>query len=147
MMEQTLVQTDAPLLDLLPVLYKQILSFMNPKEQGLTKSQSLTLLALASSGTLHMSQIAKYISTTKEQTTRIIAALVDEGYVVRTQDISNRTKIYIQLTEKGINLIEKWRTDLASQMYARLSENLSENEQAELQDAARTLIRLLKKME
>ena len=146
-MEQTQAQTDAPLLTLLPLLYKQLLSLMNPREQGLTKSRSLALLSLASNGTLHMSQIAKYISSTKEQTTRVVATLVDEGYVVRTQDISNRTKIYIQLTDKGLSLVEKWRTELTAQMYARLCESLTENEQAELQSATYTLIRLLKKVD
>ena len=146
-MEQMQVQTDAPLLALLPLLYKQLLSSINLKEQGLTKSQSLVLLSLASNGTLHMSQIAKYISASKEQTTRVVAALVDEGYAVRTQDLSNRTKIYIQLTDKGHALIEKWRMELAVQMYARLDASLTEDEQAELQRAAYTLIRLLKKMD
>ena len=143
-MEQTLVQTDAPLLELLPILYKQLLSIMKPKEYGLTKSQFLALLALASNGTLHMSQIARYLSITKVQITRVVTTLVDEGYVVRTQELSDRKKIYIQLTHKGIAIIEKWHADLAIQMHAHLSGNLTENEQAELKDAAYTLIRLKK---
>lgn len=145
-MEQTTEENDAPLLFLLPVLYKQILNSANPKEYGLTKSHIIILLSLSLHGTLNMTQIANYVHSNKEQTTRAVAFLVEEGYVLREHDETNRKVVFIQLTDKGKELIESWRRDQTSHLHDSFRENLTEEEQTEMQDAARTLIRLLKKL-
>lgn len=144
-MEQK-VCADAPLLSLLPLLYKQILNSSGHKEYGITKSQLFILLSLSLHGTLNMTQIAKYISSSKEQATRAVAGLVEDDFVERLHDEENRTKIYIRLTKRGERLLEKWRTDHIAQLHASLDERLTAEEQEKLREAAKTLTQLLSKL-
>ena len=93
-----------------------------------------------------MTQIAKYISSSKEQATRAVSGLVDDDFVERQHDEENRTKIYIHLTKKGEQLLTKWRENHISQLCSILDKKLTADEQERLQEAARTLTQLLSKL-
>ena len=146
-MEKETTDNDMPLLTVLPLLYKQVMSSVKGRQSGLTKTQIIILSSLAFHGTMHMSQIACYISSSKEQATRTVAALVDEGYVERTQDLSNRTRIYIRLTAEGQSFLDRCRSEIEEKLRADLAGTISPEEQTELLSAARTMARILGKLE
>ena len=72
---------DLPLLQLLPLTHRMIALAAIKKEYGLTKSQGIILMALFYRGTVCMSQIADYLSSSKEQATRAVAGMVEHGLV------------------------------------------------------------------
>ena len=137
---------DVPLLMALPLLYKQVMSSADLKQYGLTKTHIIILSSLGLRGTLRMSQIAEYISSSKEQATRAVAVLVDEGYVERLHDTENRTRIYVRLTEAGGAFLDRWREEMVKRLYHSLNDNVTPEEQEELQAAARSMIRILSKL-
>ena len=93
-----------------------------------------------------MAQVAAYLSSSKEQATRSVAQLVDDGYVAREQGADNRTMVYIQLTDKGRELLDRWRVEFRSRLAARLDARLTPGEQEELARSLYSLLCLLDKV-
>ena len=140
------VEDHEPLVEALPLLYRLVMSSAHPRQLGFTKTQMIILTSLQLYGTLRMSQIAEYISSSKEQATRAVAPLVDEGYVDRSTDPEKRTRIYVCLTEKGKALLRKWREDMLADLDTKLSESITSEERAEVRQAASSLVRILGKL-
>ena len=138
---------EEPLIAALPLLYRLVLASANPKTLGLTKTQMIIMLSLAHFGSLRMSQIADFISSSKEQATRAVAPLVEEGYVFRSNDPENRTYIEIQLTAAGEAFMERWRCRLLGQLNGRLDQGISDTERAELRQASLSMVRILSKLQ
>ena len=83
--------TPSPLLLLLPLLSR----FLTPPAHlsaRLTKTQLLIVTALSYHESFHMSQLAAYLSFSKEQATRAAAPLVEAGLVERFAQSENRTE-------------------------------------------------------
>lgn len=137
--------TPSPLLLLLPLLSR----FLTPPAHlsaRLTKTQLLIVTALSYHESFHMSQLAAYLSFSKEQATRAAAPLVEAGLVERFAQSENRTRVFLRLMADGKNLADDLRAQFSSQLKACVSASLSEPEQLELREAAETLVRLLSKM-
>lgn len=112
----------------------------------LTKTQLLIVTALSYHESFHMSQLAAYLSFSKEQATRAAAPLVEAGLIERFAQSENRTRVFLRLTAEGKTLADELRAQFSSQLKARVSASLSEPEQLELREAAETLVRLLSKI-
>ena len=70
MPETTNTTEEIPLLSALPQLYSLIISCSNPKHFEITKSQLIVMVALSMHRMLTMSEVARYISSSREQATR-----------------------------------------------------------------------------
>lgn len=138
---------EEPLIAALPLLYRLVLASANPKTLGLTKTQIIIMLSLSHFGSLRMSQIADFISSSKEQATRAVAPLVEEGYVFRSNDPENRTYIEIQLTAEGKAFMEHWRCRFLDQLNGRPEQDISDTERAELRQASLSMVRILSKLQ
>lgn len=112
----------------------------------LTKTQLLIVTLLSSRESLHMSQLAAYLSSSKEQATRAAAPLVEAGVLERFEQPENRTKVFLRLTPEGKQLAEELVAHFSAQLRARAAQSLTEPEQQELCEAAATLVRLLSKL-
>ena len=135
----------SPLLLLLPLLSR----FLMPPAHlsaRLTKTQLLIVTALSYHESFHMSQLAAYLSFSKEQATRAAAPLVEAGLVERFEQPENRTKVFLRLTPEGASLAAELREQFSSQLRARTEQLLTPHEQQELCQAASTLVRLLSKL-
>ena len=138
--------TPSPLFLLLPLLSR----FLTPPAHlsaKLTKTQLLIVTALSYHESFHMSQLASYLSFSKEQATRAAAPLVEVGLVERFAQPENRTKVFLRLTESGRALAGELRAQFSAQLHARVSASLSASEQLELRAAAESLVRLLSKLD
>ena len=112
--------TPSPLLLLLPLLSR----FLTPPAHlsaRLTKTQLLIVTALSYHESFHMSQLAAYLSFSKEQATRAAAPLVEAGLVERFAQLENRTRVFLRLTADGKNLADELRAQFSSQLKARVS--------------------------
>lgn len=146
MMETEYRTNEMSLLSVLPQIYGLVISCADLRAYGFTKSQLLVFSALAHCGRLRMTQIATYLSSSKEQATRAVAQLVDDGYVSREQGTDNRTMVYIHLTDKGRTLFDRWRMEFRSRLAARLDARLTPEEQETLAQSLWTLLGLLDKV-
>ena len=137
---------EVPLLQLLPLTHRLIALADIKKQYGLTKSQVVILMALFYRGTICMSQIADYLSSSKEQATRAVAGMVEHGLVERFERPDNRTHVYIRLTDTGREYVAKCCAELSRQVDQKLDAALTSSERSMLDAAAETVIALLSKV-
>lgn len=137
---------DLPLLAALPMIHRLVMSGGERTKAIHTKTQLLIFIILSVRESLTMTEIAGYISSSREQATRAVAPLADAGYVERYTDLSNRTRIHIRLTEAGRSYWGESREKMRAMIDARLKASLTDEECSELEQAAATMIRLLRKL-
>lgn len=135
-----------PFLAALPLIHRLVLSGGERGRAIHTKTQLIIFIILSVRESLTMTEIAGYISSSREQATRAVAPLVDAGYVERYVDPQNRTRIHIRLTTAGRAYWEESREKMCVMIDRRLKESLSPEECGELEQATATMIRLLKKI-
>jgi len=111
-----------------------------------TKTQMNIFTLLDMKGDLSMKRIAQLLATSQEQTTRAVAPLADAGYVERITDPSNRTRIYIHLTENGKITFEENKRILIDNLHKKLNDHLNSKETASLCEAASEIVTLLDKL-
>lgn len=87
----------------------------------LTKYQIYLLIILARKESMTMSQAAASLGCSKEQATRLVAALVDAGYLERLHSKENRKLVMIRLTEEGSKVICWERTVVREKLRKGLS--------------------------
>lgn len=134
------------LLALLPLISRTVVSASGLRGFGYTKTQFLIIAALSSRGDLTMKQVAGYISSSKEQATRAVAPLVDDGLVERYVDPVNRTRIHICLTQKGCDLMNAYKAHFFQNLQTMMADKVTKEEKLELKQAVETIIRVLSKI-
>ena len=93
-----------------------------------------------------MSELAAYIVSSKEQTTRAVAPLVQEGYLERTHDESNRKLVLVRLTDSGRRIMEHKQQELREILTAK-TEQLSDEDKENFFKALDTTLQILKKLQ
>lgn len=136
----------SPVFPLLPHLYRLVLTSREHKEYGLTKMQMLILHALVSCDMLTMTQLSEFISTSREQTTRTVSALVDMGIVERIVPESNRTLVEIRLTDEGREFMRNYYASEGRRIRERVHAYLTDEEISQLRDSLGTAVQLLLKI-
>ena len=137
---------EVTLLHLLPILRRIIGLTDTHKQFGITKSQIIIFIVLHYRGSVTMSEVAQYISSSKEQATRAVAVLCDNGLIERFEDAGNRTHVLIRLTEQGKAHLQRLIAKLRSEVAERLAASLDEEEIHELNQAVNTVVTLLGKV-
>lgn len=139
--------SDPELLDSLVRIYpfcKRLL--LIPWQSGdFTGTQRLVLMVSAALGRLTMTHLAESIACSKEQATRAVAPLVEAGYLQRIYDPSNRTRVLIELTDQGRDLLHRKYT-ASSQALKRQFSALAPEDQAQLKSTLQVLARLLARL-
>ena len=103
-------------------------------------------MALYSRGILNMTETSEFISSSKEQSTRAVAPLVEKGLVKRFELENNRKCVYIELTESGKAFMEAFWKELHKLVAEKLCSSLSAEELRMLFESVRTTAGLLSKV-
>ena len=106
----------------------------------------LILASLKRRDPLFMSQIAENISVSKEQATRSVAPLSDQGLIERYIDPSNRKMVYIRLTDAGADFMKRLTERVQKTLREQARSKLSEEELGQLCHAIQTAYELLSKL-
>ena len=146
-MKEEAVLNGTQLLQLQSLLRKTVISNHGLKCLGYTKSQLEVFFALLLRRELTMTQVAGFIGSSKEQATRAVAPLVDDGLVERYIDTENRTRIHIKLTNAGKEFIGKWRDAFCQNLDESLDRSLTPEEKEELFRSMGSVIRILSKLD
>ena len=117
----------------LPLMHRLLRLIFVGERERFTKTQFYILITLYHRASLTMTQIGEHIGASKEQATRAVAPLADEGLVRREVSPQNRTRIYVSLTEKGRALVQ----DLIARCSEKLEERMDERLTAEEREALR----------
>ena len=136
---------DSPLMTGLVRIYpfcKRLLLHSQWLGGDLTGTQRLALLSSLVLGKMTMTQLAEAIVCSKEQATRAVAPLVEQGLLMRSFDPHNRTRVYIQLTEAGEARMHRQLERCGASLEARFSA-LSDSERQALTTAFSTIDRFL----
>lgn len=139
-------EKETQLLHLLPLLHRIVRLTDAHKKFGITKSQMIIFIVLYYRGTVTMSEIAQYISSSKEQATRAVAALCDNALVERCDDPDNRTHVLIRFTEAGRAFMGQLTAWLRAEISRKLSACLAEDELQKLHQSVQTTVELLSKV-
>ena len=137
---------EVPLLTALPIIRRLLLAGFDRERFPFTRTQIYIFAILSYKGSLTMSELAGYISSSREQATRAMAPLVDAGFAERYTDPENRTHIHVRLTPLGREELRAMRGSIRSNLNDRLAESLTGAELAELQETTQKLIALLGKV-
>lgn len=123
---------------------------IQPNREHLTKMQMDILFILnttrdcESEQELNMTALSSRLSVSKEQTTRAIQPLIEEGLVERRRNENNRRSVFVTLSEKGAAELHK-RQEKAKSAITEFLSVLSEDEVEELYQAALTTSELIGK--
>lgn len=101
---------------------KVLLYSLDYREIRFSRHQFYALLALGSKGEMTMGQVAESIAASREQATRVIAPLVEEGYAERFYDETNRKLVFVRLTPKGKAFIQKEKKYVKEQLKQRFGQ-------------------------
>lgn len=138
---------ETPLLALLPVLYRIISLTEVHKNFGITKSQAIVFIILHYRESVNMSEVAKYLSSSKEQATRTVAGLCDHGLVERFEAPENRTHVFIRFTDLGKEHLKKLIDELNKEVSEKVNASLTVEEIATLNESIRTTVSILNKVQ
>lgn len=91
-----------------------------------------------------MTKFASALAITKQQLTKLVNDLEEDGYVARLHNKDNRRQVYISITDAGINHLEKMMGELAFVVVNTLS-GYTQEEKDEIHRCALTLSKLFRK--
>ncbi len=123
-----------------------VISCIDKKRFPFTKTQMNIFTVLDMEGELSMKQIAQLLGTSQEQATRTVAPLANSGYVERKTNPSNRTRVYIHLTDAGKEIIAESRKVLIENLCIKLDKSITAEERADLCKAASAMAKILEKI-
>jgi DNA-binding MarR family transcriptional regulator len=109
---------------------------------GLSRARLSALSVLEFGGPLSLGELARREAVQPPTMSRLIAALEQEGLVVREADAADRRQIRLRTTPEGSRLMQQGRGQRARALATRLG-RLSVEELAELAGAVGLLERLL----
>ncbi|MGN0460065.1 MAG: MarR family winged helix-turn-helix transcriptional regulator [Ruminococcus sp.] len=127
------------------IFHRIIFDNINLREHNLSKSQIYILLSLVYGKKLTVSNIARMTSTSKEQTSRAITALVKEGYAEKAFDINNRRIVLISMTKKGYDLLTQGRESVNQRITEKFN-LLTDDEKSDFFKSMRCVFETFKKI-
>ena len=107
------------LLSIHPLLYKSISKPMRT-QTSITPGGMFVLGSLKRNGMLSMSDIGKCLSMPKPHITVLVDKLIEEGYVERQSDPSDRRIVNILITPKGLKDFEEIKQALSETLKSKL---------------------------
>lgn len=112
----------------------------------ITGTQRLALMTLEARGPMTMTSLAEAVACSKEQATRAVAPLVEQGYLLRRYDRENRTRVWVTLTEPGRTLLRQEHLAVQQELQGLL-QNLSGQDADQLGAALETVSGLMARAE
>jgi DNA-binding MarR family transcriptional regulator len=116
------------------------------KKAGLSMSQLGVLIHLHHGGPCAVSDIAVHGDVTNAAASQMIDRLVQQGWMVRSEDPIDRRSKQVALTQKGKKLVEE-SLNSGNKWMSALSDSLSVEQQAEIVKALILLIQAAQNIE
>jgi DNA-binding MarR family transcriptional regulator len=111
-------------------------------EPGITPSLLIALSSIDRGGPMTIGELCAAERVQPPTMTRIVAALVDAGLVIRESDAADRRVAWVRATPEGVKLLQRSRKRKDAYLAKQLR-TLDERELAVLEEAAGILERLV----
>ena len=134
------------LMSMHPLFRKKFLNRPDHPFGGMSKSKRNVVMALNLYPAMNMGQLAVEANVSLQQITKTVNALEDMGYVRRYIDRANRRQIWVSLSEECQNMIRN-SCDANDGLLVESFSSLSDEDMLKLQEAVRTVLRIVNKME
>ena len=115
-----------------PLMHRLLHVSYDGEQKHLTKTQFIILISLYLYGELPMIQLSKLNGITKEQATRALSPLVEDGLVTRSISESNRSYVYVRLSPDGKERVRDMLKRCAKRLDSLAETRLSAEEFSEL---------------
>lgn len=112
--------------------------------EGLTKQQEIVLIGIVMCQPISSSALADYLSLPRQNVSRTVNDLVDQGLVSRVIDSDNRRQVILTLSDEGKRFVAEHRQKVRDNLDRTLGA-LSENERELLVNASRVTATILRK--
>ena len=129
-----------------PLMNRLLHAAYDGEQKHLTKTQYIIVINIYLYGELTMMQLSKLSGITKEQATRALSPLVEEGLAARSISESNRNYVYVSLTEEGKTHVQAMLGRCSKRLHNLAGDHLSAKELAELGQHMSALRLLLQKI-
>ena len=103
------------------------------------------LLLLRNNTKYTLSALSQEMDVSRPQLSVALSTLYERGFLIRTTDDKDRRRVYLSLSQEGIDFLDNMQKTVVSHLAGRLS-TLSEEEQLRVLEAVTTLRELLKKV-
>jgi len=100
---------------------------MRQLDFGISQAQAQILFTIEMHQPLSFKQLAHIVSSSPGAITQIVNPLVDRNYLTRTPDEKDRRIVYLSISDKGKELMQKLQAT-HEQLLIALTEELSEDE-------------------
>ncbi len=91
-----------------------------------------------------MTQFAEIMGITKQQLTKLVNDLENQGYVNRLHNEENRRQVYIEITEQGTEVLEKMLGEIIHEIIKSL-DVFDDEDKKKIVESSSTLLELFKK--
>ena len=141
--KETIENVATTTFEILPLLRKKLLRMdVVQAEHRMPMSHVQVLAMLGENGALSVSEISRRLGIAKPNITPLIDKLIEEGYVERRRDDSDRRVVNIVLLEKGEEKLAQIRETIVRQVM-RWTGNIQEKDFFELERALQTVAQIL----
>ncbi len=112
MRKQLIQELTEEILEFMPLYFKYINPIIHKDERfNLNENQIKLIMILNLIGSQTPTNLSVFMDIPKGSLTTIIDSLVDKGFITRKNDINDRRKKNISLTEKGLDFISYKSSD------------------------------------
>lgn len=115
-------------------------SFLKEIKSDFSHHHFMILKLLEENRLLYVAEVVADLSITKPQMTASADKLIQLGYIERKYDVDDRRKIYLSITESGIEITNRIKRNINVHINNNLV-NLSEKEQIELENGLKILFK------
>jgi Transcriptional regulators len=132
---------------LIPLFYqcKTFYIDKNKNDDLCNKNQSMAIMIIGKAEIITPTILSKFINMEKGSLTTLIDSLVEKKFVIRSNDPSDRRKVLLSLTSKGISYMKSVEEQFQSGL-ALMIADLNEKEVDDMQSSLTTLVDLLRKI-
>ena len=134
------------LLEVVPLLNKRLIRMAEVREcLDMPLSHMQVLSALAREGDMSVTEISKRFGIAKPNITPLIDHLTDAGWVERTKNNRDRRVVNVTILPEGREKVER-ALEAMRERVATWKNGLTEEEFTELQQALKSVVRILGKL-
>lgn len=110
---------------------------------GVTMTQCHAIVEIGRAKKISLIDLSDLLELEKSTMSRTINTLVDEGYVTREVDSSNRRYVSIQLTDKGLEVFQNIE-DSMHQYYSNIFQSIPEDKRDQVLESLEILVKSIK---
>lgn len=148
-MDNTIQNPMMLIFSLFPTLIRSVLHGFESEygnKAGLNHTQVKTILYIYNKGPSPMTDICHHVSLEKGSMTSVVDTLLAHELVQRNQDVSDRRKVLVSLTETGKSTAKQCSDDVSRYICMKLS-ILSEDEKKQFWNSLTTLEKIARQLQ